>query len=102
MLWTRKHPQARIELLGMVPMLLSDNDRRPAWEQFNSHYRQSGGWRPLKGFTMLPNGDMQYPEGLPTKLLYETKLGEETIRLYDFGLVAIVQRSGEFEVARMD
>jgi len=102
MLWTRKHPQARIETLGLIPMMLSDNDPRPAREQFNSRYQHGGGWRPFKGFTMLPNGDMQYPEEPPTKLLYETKLREETIRLYDFGLVAIVQRSGEFEVARMD
>jgi len=102
MLWTRKHPQARIELLGLIPMMLSDNDPRPAWEQFNSHYRQSGGWRPFKGFTMLPNGDMQYPGEPPTKLLYETRLRHETIRLYEYAWVAIVQRSGEFEVARMD
>jgi len=102
MIWTRKHPHVRIEMLGLLPTMLSEHDPRPAREQLDSHYQHGGGWRPFKGFTMLPNGDMQYSEDPPTKLFYETKLRDETIRFYEYAWIAIVQRSGEFEVARMD
>ena len=103
MLWTRKHPQARAETLDLlsISLMLSDNDRRPAREQLNSGYQHGGGWRPFKGFTMLPNGDLQYPGEPPIKLLYEGSLMHETIRLYQYGWVAIVQPLGKFEVCRM-
>jgi len=98
MLWTPKHPQARIETLGLLPMMFSENDPRPAREQLHSGYEHGSGWQSFKGFTMLPNGDLQYPEEPPIKLLFETRLRHETIRLYQYGWVAIVQPSGEFEV----
>ena len=95
------HPMA-VELLGFIPQFLSPNDERPAREQFHTAYSHGGGWRPFKGFDMLPNGNMSYPGDPPTRLIAEAKLRDETIRVYEHAWVAIVQPDGAFEVARID
>ncbi len=100
MIWISKHPQFTFEMLGFIPSFLSEKDPRPAAEQFNEHY--ISGWRPFAGFTMLPNGDLSYPEDPPTRLLAETKLRDETIRFYDCAWVAIIQPDGSYEICRMD
>lgn len=102
MVWVPKHPRANPEMLGYIPDMISDHSPLSAREQFDDNYRQGGGWRPFKGHTMLPNGDLSYPGDPPTKLLYETKLHKETIRVYDCSWVAIIQEDGSYEVARMD
>ena len=102
MVWIKRHPQATFEMLGYLPAFVGDADPRPAREQFNTSYSHAGGWAPFKGFKMLPNGDLSYPGDPPTRLLYETKLRNETIRFYEHAWVAIVQPDGKFEVCRMD
>jgi len=88
------------EMLGLIPFFLDDQDPRPAREQFDSAY--IGGWHPFEGFTMLPDGNLSYPEDPPTQLLAETKLRNETIRFYHHSWVSIIQPDGTFEIARMD
>lgn len=102
MIWTLLHPDAHPDMLGFLPGMLNENDPRPAREQFNSNYRQGGGWRPFKGFTMLPDGNLAYPGDPPMPLLAETKLRDETIRFYECSWVAIMQPDGSCEIARMD
>ena len=108
MLWTQKHPRASTEHLGFIPSFIKETDPRPAAEQFADHYAFGGGWMPFKGFTMLPNGNMQYGDPSeedadpPTLLLWESFLRDETIRVYDSAWVAIVQPDGSFSVSRMD
>jgi hypothetical protein len=80
--------------------MLSESDPRSAREQFDVNY--VGRWRPFKGHTILPNGDLAYPGDPPTRLLAETKLRNETIRMYEHAWVAIIQPDGSFEVAHMD
>ena len=62
----------------------------------------AGGWQPFKGFKMLPSGDLSYPGDPPMRLLYETRLRDETVRFYECSWVAIVQQNSSFEVCRMD
>ena len=100
--FTLKHPQANHEMLGFIPGFLIEADKRSAVEQFDFHYAHGGGWRPMEGFEMLPNGNMQYPGDPPTRLLAEGKLREEVIRIYEYAWVAVTQPDGTFTVARMD
>jgi hypothetical protein len=102
MIWIQKHPQASIEMLGFLPSFISEEDPRPAREQFNTNYGHAGGWSPFQGFTMLPNGNLKYPEDPETRLLWETKLRDETIRFYEHAWVAIIQPDGSHEICRMD
>jgi hypothetical protein len=105
--WTPKHAQARytsiaLDILGFLPEMVSDDDPRPAWEQFNSNYQHGGGWRPFPGFTMSSNGNLSYPGDPPIRCLFEAKLRLEVLRLYEHEWVAIIQPNGSFEVCRMD
>lgn len=102
MIWNSKHPSVTVETLGYLPQMISDDDPRPAAEQFDSNYRHGGGWDAFKGFRMLPNGDLSYPGDPPCLLLAETNLRDEVIRFYQHSWVAIIQLDGSFEVSRMD
>lgn len=100
--WELKHPQATLESLGYIPEFLTTLDSRPAKEQFHHCYSFGGGWRPFVGFTMRPDGDIEYKGDAPVPLIAETKLRDETIRFYDHAWVAIIQPDGSFEVSRLD
>jgi hypothetical protein len=102
MLWVPKHPEAKVDMLGILPSFLSNFDPRPAAKQLDENYRHGGGWSPQSKFTMLPNGDLQYPGDPPMELLFETKLRDETIRFYNYAYVAIIQSDGSFEACRID
>jgi len=102
MQWFQRHPQATPEMLGLIPEFLNENDPRSAREQLDANYSHGGGWLPIPGFSMLPNGDLSYPGDPPFELLAETKLRDETIRVFHYSWVAIIQPDGSFEVSRMD
>jgi hypothetical protein len=102
MIWTMKHPQATLDMLGTIPMMLYELDPRPAREQFDEQYKFAGGWDPFPGFTLLPNGNLSFPGDPPTRLLAETKLRDEIIRFYEHSWVAIIQPDGSYEISRMD
>jgi len=100
--FTLKHPRATYDHLGLIPLFLSEFDRRPAREQFHDNYSHGGGWNPFSGFTMLPSGDLRYPGDPPTRLLAEARLRDEIIRIYEHAWVAIIQPDNSFEIARLD
>ena len=99
MLWVMHAPMTR-ESLGFLPCFLSENDPRPAAEQFNRNY--ISGWRPMEGFTLRADGTLCYPGDPPLLPLAETRLRGEVIRLYECEWVVIIQPGGEFEVSLMD
>ena len=101
MIWELKHPKATAEMLGYIPTFLNETDPRPAREQFAANYAY-GGWTKFEGFTMLSNGNLSYPEDPETRLLAETRLRDEVIRVYESAWVAIVQPDGRYEIARLD
>jgi hypothetical protein len=101
MVWIRRHPKANADWhLGFIPSFLNEDDERSAREQFNENY--ISGWRPMKGFKLLKNGNLKYPEDPETQLLFETHLRDETIYVYEHAWVAVVQPDGSFEVCRLD
>jgi hypothetical protein len=103
MLWIAMHQRANPELhLGFIPSFLSEDDPRSAREQFDTNYLGGSGWRPFEGFEMLQDGALRYPGDPDQPLMYETRLRDETIRVYDHAWVAIVQPDGKYEIARLD
>ncbi len=99
--WVLMHPRATYEMLGLIPQFLNAEDARPSREQFQANYK-FGGWRPFKGFMLLPDSNITYRGDPPYQLLAETKLREETIRIYACAWVMIRQADGQFEISRMD
>jgi hypothetical protein len=51
-------PCIKPEMLGFIPSFLSEDDSRPAREQFAANY--IAGWQPMPGFTMMENGELPY------------------------------------------
>lgn len=100
--WKTLHPLVTREHLGLLPYMLFTNDRRPAREQLDTGYRHGGGWRPFEGFKMLPDFSIQYPGDPVHRPIAECMLRDERVVLYDYSWVAIIQRDGSFEIARMD
>lgn len=93
------------DMLGLIPEFLSEDDPRPAREQFNEAYAHGGGWRPFEGFVMAGPDDLYwllYPGDPPTRSLACCRLRDELIIVYQHAWVAIVQPDGTYEIARMD
>lgn len=88
------------EMLGFIPSFVNVDDPRTAKEQIHENY--VSGWHDFKGFVMEPNGDLSYPGDPDTKLLWEGRLRQERIRVYESAWVAIVQPDETYEVARLD
>ena len=88
--------------LGLIPMMFSAFDPAPAKDQIDRNYSHGGGYRPQRGFKALSRGRIQYPGDPPMNPLFEGLLRDETIRVYESGWVAVVQKDGSFEVTRMD
>ena len=88
--------------LGLLPDLVSDEDPRPAREQFDENYQ--GGWNPSDSFT-FNRVDMtlvsKYPEDPVLHVIAGAPLRNELIYLFPCDLVVISQQDGSFEVARM-
>lgn len=104
--WALIHPRASMDMLGNIPLFISEDDPRSAREQINANYIY-GGWRPMGGFVMQSNllswpagGDG--PDNRPRILIAEARLRDETIRFYDGSWLAIIQADGTFEVSRID
>ena len=89
---------ARREALGHIPSFFSEDDSRPATAQIAANYD----WTPLDGCTIADHGDLLYPGDAPLKPLAETRLRDETIRVYPDAWVAIIQPDGSLEVDRVD
>jgi hypothetical protein len=96
------HENMTEEHLGIIPMFLSAFDPRTAVEQIDDAYAHGGGWRKFDGFAMQADGSIEYAGDPPYPVLAEAWLRDECIRYYDHSWVAIVQKDGSFEVARLD
>ena len=95
-------PRCDVEMLGLLPGFLFEEDPRSAREQYDSNY-QFGGWNPIDKFTMDPaTGIIQFPGDPKLKPFAMTMLHDERVYFYRHGIVAIVQHDGRFEVARLD
>lgn len=96
------------EDIGLIPTFLSPSDKRSAVEQFDERYAHGGGWRDFEGFILeRPTEDkatwfLQYPDDPPMALAAHTRLGDETVLVFEYAWVAVVQPDGSYRIARMD
>ncbi len=91
------------EQLGLLPYFIDPQDPRPAREQLDANYQHGGGWLPVAGFTRDPkSGDLKFPGDPSLSPIAFMRLRDEMVVFYPFAFVAIVQKDGSFEVARMD
>lgn len=100
--WEMLHPAMSYDNLGYLPQFLSIEDERSAKEQLHDNYAHGGGWFPFKGFKMIEGNALKYPGDPAYHPLAKTTLRDETIFFYPHAWVAIVQKDGSYEVARMD
>lgn len=97
MIWLMFHPNVD---LGYLPTFLNEDDPRKAAEQIDANYR-FGGWQSAQGFK-LDDLALKFPGDPPLHPLAMTKLRDETILLYPYDFVAILQKDTTFDVARID
>jgi hypothetical protein len=108
--------------VGLVCDFFDVNDTRPAKEQLDDRYSHGGGFDPLRGFIMLIDGSIMYPdysednedgddeldkdedevEGEILPVLATATLHGERINIYPGGYLAIIQSNGDFAVTRCD
>lgn len=100
MIWYALNERAA-QLLGYIPSFLSEEDPRPAREQFQERY--IAGWSPFQGFEMGKECELIYPGDPPLRPIATATLRDEIILVYEYAWVAILQKKGNsFEVCRMD
>lgn len=92
------------ESLGLIPMFLSHQDPAPAAEQFDNNYQHGGGWQPMSGWTIDEDFVLHYldDEDPPLKPLAIAEFRAETILVYPYAWVVVLQQDGSFEISRMD
>jgi hypothetical protein len=98
-------PRCRPEHLGLIPTFLDEKVLLPAWQQIDDNYRHGGGWQSFKkGWNFsLSTLSLKYPGDPPlTPLAYAILHNEETIYIYPHGWVLILQRSLQWDIARID
>jgi hypothetical protein len=98
--WQLLHPGMTLEHLGAIPEFLDEADPRPAKAQFAERY--VSGWSPMQQWELRPGHILKYPGDPAMKPLARLDFRDETILLYQYAFVVIVQKDGAFEVSRMD
>lgn len=95
-----------MEVVGFIPQFLSEDDPRPAKEQIDSAYQHGGGWRSFEGFELKGGNGIPYTLIYPgdpiTESLSQATLRDETIVYFEHSWVAIIQKDGSYDIARID
>jgi len=104
MVWVMLDTRYSPDVLGYIPSFIEEEDERPVKEQFNERYAFGGGWQPSDGWKINDNLVMttKYPEDPPMNPIAMVMVGEETVLMYPHAMIAIIQKDGTYEVARMD
>lgn len=87
------------EVLGLLPDFLSAADDNNAVAQLDTHY----GWNKFDGFDYNKDTHvLRYPGDPPMKPIASATLRDELILLYPYAWVAVVQKDGSANIARLD
>lgn len=103
-----------INAVGFIPSFLSNDDPRPAAEQFRANYID--GWQPTSvGFKLAPGVKIKgintewfevpaltYPGDPKLPPLAYARLRDELIIVYPSAWVMVLQPDGSHEIVRMD
>ena len=93
--------------VGYIPEFFSENDPRSAREQLHENYAHGGGVRPFPGFTLQSwqspgEAYLSYPGDPPMREVSRATLRDETIIVFDYSWLAIIQPSGDHIITRVD
>lgn len=94
--------------LGFIVLWFDPRSEKSAQEQANDGYLQTGGcpFLPTKASFTLVEEDGEYrlehPEDPPMRELARTKIRDETIVLFDYAWMAIIQPDGSHVISRVD
>lgn len=98
-----KTAQQLSNALGLIPMLLDEDNPLPAAEQIDITYAHGGGWNKFEGFKVSDDHmTIQYPGDPPHHAVAYADLRDERIIVFDYAWVMIVQKDGSYEIARLD
>jgi hypothetical protein len=95
----------RPEIWGYIPLFLYPDDERSVVEQFNERY--ISGWNEFPGFTVTGGEDekpyvLSYPGDPAFPERDRLVWNGETIVLFPYSWVMVVQKDGTKRIARMD
>jgi hypothetical protein len=97
LVWSNPH------VIGYLVNFLNPSDPRGAVAQIGTSY--ISGWNDFNGFQLNKSGDrysLAYPNDRPMRELSRTTMRGETIVLFEYDWVAVIQPNGSFKVARLD
>lgn len=108
-----RRPGYSIDCLGALPTFFWNGDSRPASEQLDERYSHGGGFSTFgEGMFTLTEWEhgpakLKYPgdpayEEIARGYLHLYQPSEELILVFDYAIVAIVQKDGTFLVTRCD
>ena len=104
MTWELLHPDMTAEALGLLPLMLSEEDMRSARDQLQWHCAQHS--KPVVfttwGFTFNPKTYSLKADGTAiNRPLAKSSLRDETILFYRFSWLVIMQPDDSYVVARI-
>jgi hypothetical protein len=100
--WKFHHPDVTLDMLGLIPLWLNENDPRGLVEQMDSGYGMGGFKYPITGFKEVREKCLKYPGDPVLKPLASLKLRDETLVFYDCAICAVFQKDGSFVAAKFD
>lgn len=88
---------------GMLPVFFDPMDDRPAYEQLLLNYPFGAD---MDGFTLIGTDPstwmLLYPGDPPLRVVSWAKLRDESLVLFEYECLAIIQPDGTFKVHRVD
>lgn len=98
-------PQARnaqlLEACGFIPGWIVENPELSFRDALDQNYAFAGGFQPFDGPSLDAQGRFTYPGDPPLNPLLELTRGDEVLRQYQYGLVALTT-GDKTEFARLD
>ena len=95
-----------MDVVGLIPHFLDENDPRSAIEQIDAKYQHGGGWRDFKGHKLEGGGDkpytLKYPGDPITHELSRATLRDEVLVFFKYSWLAVIQTDGSHRIAKLD
>jgi hypothetical protein len=89
-----------------IMRMLSTDNPNSAQHQLDVAYRHGGGWHPFNGFELVKTQKgyyaLKYPGDPLMKELSRCYLRDETVVLFQYSWVGVIQPDGTYGIARMD
>lgn len=93
-----------LDVLGLLPEIITDKDSRPVREQIEDRYAHGGGWKPMEGFTFDPmSATLTYKDGEQMLALAYAAVRNEVVVLYESAILLVFNRTDNtYDVIRID